>query len=814
MVLFYGGLAGTASATAPLNQGLPWVSGSFAQGQVLSVSEGDWIGTQPLSLTYQWQRCSAYQDVVLADSPAAYWRLGEAQGATTAADAASSPDAGTYTNTPSLGQSGPLSGDPDRAVRFDGAGAFVDVPDATKLKPSSAVSVEAWVKTTATSGVIVDKPYTAGTLVSYSLSVASGKAKVAVDLSGSHSYSLSSTASINDGQWHHIVGTWGSSSLKLYVDGSSAGTAVSTTGSLQYSTPKLQIGRFDSTAGSYLAGVADEVGIYSTALSSTQVTAHYNAGTTANGVDANCSNISGATSSFYTPTSSDLGKRVRAKLTATNSDGSASASSYATVIVPQAPANLDAPDLSGSAVDGQTLSAGSGAWSGSTPITYAYQWQRCSAYSAAVAADAPVGYWRLGESSGTAAADSIGDDGGTYVSSPTPGMAGALISDANTAVDFDGSSQQVTLSSDVGFGTGDFTVEAWFKSTASSGTIWSSGDPGSASAYVQLQLSSGKLRGRVKGSSTLSLTSPSTVNDGAWHQAVFTRSGSSFVLYLDGSSVTTGSGSVGDLDAGGAIGLIGSDSSSGHFAGSLDEISAYKTAISSTRVSAHYSARNAPCTNVGTNSTSYTLVSGDVGASAMVSVTGSNGAGSAIAASSPMSVSAKAKPAVVQTPLVTGSPVVGQVLTAGSGTWDQTASYTYQWRRCTPFSTVVASDSPYGYWRLGELDSSQTVAVDATNGHNGAYVGGPLYGFAGALGHDTDTAVSFDGDGQEVTIAAGPQFNSGNFTVEGWFRSSQSSGRYQLWYSGKGSGTPVTSVSRSRTGRLRVRPTTAPSRRR
>jgi hypothetical protein len=41
------------------------------------------------------------------------------------------------------------------------------------------------------------------------------------------------------------------------------------------------------------------------------------------------------------------------------------------------PASTAPPVISGTAVNGQTLSTSSGSWSGATPMTYGYQWQRC-----------------------------------------------------------------------------------------------------------------------------------------------------------------------------------------------------------------------------------------------------------------------------------------------------------------------------------------------------------------------------------------------------------------------------------------------------
>ena len=42
-----------------------------------------------------------------------------------------------------------------------------------------------------------------------------------------------------------------------------------------------------------------------------------------------------------------------------------------------APKNNTEPTISGQAQQGQTLTANKGDWSGTTPITYSYQWQRC-----------------------------------------------------------------------------------------------------------------------------------------------------------------------------------------------------------------------------------------------------------------------------------------------------------------------------------------------------------------------------------------------------------------------------------------------------
>jgi hypothetical protein len=94
-----------------------------------------------------------------------------------------------------------------------------------------------------------------------------------------------------------------------------------------------------------------------------------------------CSPIAGATSKTYVLAAADVGKTIRVLETAKNADGSAQAFSSPTAQVAPpntAPANTAQPNPSGTAQEGLTITVDNGTWTGTTPITYSYAWQRCT----------------------------------------------------------------------------------------------------------------------------------------------------------------------------------------------------------------------------------------------------------------------------------------------------------------------------------------------------------------------------------------------------------------------------------------------------
>ncbi|MDX6469211.1 MAG: hypothetical protein QOF75_1014, partial [Gaiellaceae bacterium] len=124
-------------------------------------------------------------------------------------------------------------------------------------------------------------------------------------------------------------------------------------------------------------------------------------------------------------------------------------------------------------------------------------------------------------------------------------------------------------------------------------------------------------------------------------------------------------------------------------------------------------AAGAGCTALpGATLETYKPTTADVGHALRLSVTATTSAGTA-AASSPATLAVRAggapgttPPAVIAPPTLTGTPQVGQTLTAAAGTWSGSpTSFAYEWRRCDAAGATCTTI-------VGQTSSSYTPTPD------------------------------------------------------------------------------------------------------
>lgn len=204
-----------------------------------------------------------YQTLILADSPLAYWPLGDS--GSSIADATGNGHTGTVSGTVSEGVEGPFSG--VNAIAFDGSGSIA-VSDLTGFPTTSDYTLEAWIYTlvTGSNGIVGygDFSTTGGSLALRT----DGGTNIM-----NYWWSEDLTVTAPPGylfSWHHVAATWNHTSnyRKIYFDGICIGADQPTP------APSFDLSNFNigvTNFGEWFDGTIGQVVIYGTELSSDKI---------------------------------------------------------------------------------------------------------------------------------------------------------------------------------------------------------------------------------------------------------------------------------------------------------------------------------------------------------------------------------------------------------------------------------------------------------------------------------------------------------------------------------------------------------------
>ncbi|GAA3618465.1 PKD domain-containing protein [Microlunatus ginsengisoli] len=246
----------------------------------------------------------SYPAMVRADGASSLWRFSESSGST-AADSAGPVDL-TLRSAVSLGAAGPIPGNGTAATfagtftvtstpaPFPGAPPILTTTSNSVAASTGDVSamptytVEAWVKTTSTSGgvVVSDSMYDPAngresvTLDRVLYFGNDGKVYYGVFDDGGVKKTLPSPNAYNDGGWHHLAASMGAGGAKLYVDGAlvASDSTLSDDGAFwgHWRVGGDSLNRWSPlpTSGYLAADIAD-VAVYPKALGDDRIQAHF-----------------------------------------------------------------------------------------------------------------------------------------------------------------------------------------------------------------------------------------------------------------------------------------------------------------------------------------------------------------------------------------------------------------------------------------------------------------------------------------------------------------------------------------------------------
>ena len=372
--------------------------------------------------------------------------------------------------------------------------------------------------------------------------------------------------------------------------------------------------------------------------------------------------------------------------------------------------------VTGSAVEGQTLTGSTGTWT-NAPTSYAYQWRRCDTAGTACTdigpATASTYLLQAADIGSTLRLQVIASNAGGP-STPATSAQSAVVTaalppqvPANTALPAVAGSavEGQTVSGSTGSWANTPTSYAYqWRRCDTAGTACTDIGSATASSYLLQAADIGStLRVRVVASNA---AGPSAPADSA--QTAVVTAAPPLVPVNTALPAVSGTAQVGQILSG----------STGSWSNSP---------TSYTRQWARCDSGGANCADIGgATAATYLLVAADQGSTFRVRVTAANAAGPGAPATSAQTavVTAVPPPVPVNTalPLVSGTATAGQTLTASTGTWSNgPTSYAYQWRRCNSSGGACANigSATASTYLLQSADVGATLRVQVTASNGG-----------------------------------------------------------------------------------------------
>jgi RHS repeat-associated protein len=745
---------------------------------------------------------STYASSVLADAPAAYYRLDEASGSY-AADSSGNGNVALYNQdvhwgggqTPG-GASGALANDPDRAAsvftgNLNGAN-ILDSSGNALPHGTSPRTWEGWFQTGSGGTLAATTPGS-----SFRLRVA-GAYWIQV-ITPSTSLTWTTPYPITDGAWHMVDAAWdGTGSMTVYLDGSSLGTR---TGAGAAGTATgISVSGDEWDGGDQLPGSVDEVALYDAALTAARVSAHFAA--SGNGTPLPPANVTATpgtnqVSVSWSATSAGVPAGA-AQVTRYQVTAYAGSVARNVMYAASSATSLTMTGLQGGvAYAVQVVPVNEFGLGGTASSTTVVPSGAPSTYASTVLNDTPAAYYRLDDPFGLAADSSGNGNMGIYNQdvhwgggeSPS-GASSALANDGDRGAgvytgNLNGADIGVLTGVNLPQGSSARTWEGWFL-TSGGGTLAATNG-----STFRVRVSGTYWIQVVTPATTLTWTAPYVVTDGAWHMldAVYDGAGA-VTLYLDGSSLGTqsGAGTAGSVSA---LTLSGDVGGGDQLTGAVDEIALYDAALSAGQVSSHFVASGAttpaaPASVTATAGTNSATVSWSAATAnvppgepqvSMYQVTAYAGS----TARNVMLVSGSTTSATVSglqggvsyTIQVTGIDEFGRGAPASSNPVVPTGP-------ATTYAATVLGDGPAAYYRF---DENIGIAADSSGNSNlGLYNqnvnwggGQNPSGASGALANDGDPAASvhtgnLNGADIGVLVANHMPQGSGARSWEAWFR--------------------------------------------